>query len=208
MTVGGSVCWRVLIFLPGADMRRRIELIQDFEMPDVSTCICMSPDGQYIFVGGTYKPRLRCYDVHEMSMKFERCVDAEIIKMLVLSDGYEKVGVQVAYVYTAVCSQLALLQDERYIELHVQHGAHLRLRLPKFGRDIAYYAPHAELLVCASGGDIYRLNLELGRFMQPMNSEALSTTCCAVNQHHYLFVNGTNDVCGVHARVTMCTVST
>ena len=28
-------------------------------------------------VAGVYKPRIRCYDVKQLSMKFERCLDAE-----------------------------------------------------------------------------------------------------------------------------------
>lgn len=29
------------------------------------------------FCSGTYKPRIRCYDVHDLSLKFERCLDSE-----------------------------------------------------------------------------------------------------------------------------------
>ena len=36
------------------DIRRRIELIQDFNMPGVSTNINISPDGQYILATGIY----------------------------------------------------------------------------------------------------------------------------------------------------------
>lgn len=105
-----------------------------------------------------------------------------------------------------------MLEDERYIELHVKYGKYFRVRMPEFGRDMAYHAPNAELIIAASGyeivsdinkrgvflqmcsSDIYRLNLELGRFMQPLTSEALSTTCCAVNEQHGLVVTGTVDV--------------
>jgi len=34
------------------DIRRRIQLIQDFEMPTVSNCISVSNDGRYIFATG------------------------------------------------------------------------------------------------------------------------------------------------------------
>lgn len=34
------------------NLRRRIELIQDFEMPTVSTKVGMTEDGNYIFVAG------------------------------------------------------------------------------------------------------------------------------------------------------------
>ena len=29
------------------------------------------------FLVGCYKPRVRCYDVSQMSMKFERCLDSD-----------------------------------------------------------------------------------------------------------------------------------
>jgi ribosome biogenesis protein ENP2 len=74
------------------DIRRRIELIQDFEMPGVSTGVGLSPDGQFILATGTYKPRLRVFDVANLSMKFERCFDSEVIRTLCLSQDYSKVS--------------------------------------------------------------------------------------------------------------------
>lgn len=72
-------------------LRRRIELIQDFEMPAVSNCIRLSSDGHYILATGIYKPRVRCYDVDNLAMKFERCFDSEVISFEILSDDYSKV---------------------------------------------------------------------------------------------------------------------
>ena len=43
-----------------------------------------------IFVGA-YKPVVKCYDFNELSLKFERGLDSEVIKMLVLSNDYSKV---------------------------------------------------------------------------------------------------------------------
>ena len=63
-------------------------MIQDFEMPGVSTAIKVSKDGQYIIASGIYKPRIRCYEVANLSMKFERCLDAEVIQFEMLSDDY------------------------------------------------------------------------------------------------------------------------
>lgn len=60
-------------------------------MPMLSNCISMSRDGQYVFVTGSYKPRVRCYDVNELSLKFERCFDNECIRMKLLSEDYSKV---------------------------------------------------------------------------------------------------------------------
>lgn len=41
-----------MVFLFFVDIRRRIELIQDFEMPTVCTKIKVSRDGQYIMAVG------------------------------------------------------------------------------------------------------------------------------------------------------------
>lgn len=74
------------------DIRRRIELIQDFSMPGLSTSVKMSPDNKFILATGIYKPRVRCYEVNNLSLKFERCFDSEVVTFQVLSEDYSKVG--------------------------------------------------------------------------------------------------------------------
>lgn len=68
-------------------------MIQDFDMPVVSTSVRTSNDGQYVFATGTYKPRVKCFDVNNLSLKFERCFDAEVVTFEILSDDYSKVGI-------------------------------------------------------------------------------------------------------------------
>lgn len=80
-------------FVCPPDIRQRIELIQDFEMPGVSTSIRMSRDGNYIMAAGIYKPRIRCFEVDNLAMKFERCFDAEAVTFEILSDDYSKVRI-------------------------------------------------------------------------------------------------------------------
>ncbi|XP_048256625.1 nucleolar protein 10-like isoform X1 [Haliotis rufescens] len=160
------------------DIQRRIELIQDFEMPAVSRCVQVSRDGQYILTTGTYKPRLRCYDVHQLSLKFERGLDAEVLKFLVLSEDYTKV---------------LFLEDERYVEFHTQFGRHYRTRIPKYGRDLAYHYPSCDVYFVGVSPEIYRLNLEHGRFLSPLVTSATEINCCEFNPMHQLFVCGTKE---------------
>lgn len=72
-------------------IRQRIELIQDFEMPGVSNNVKISEDGKFIFATGIYKPRVRVYEVDNLSMKFERCFDSESVQFQILSEDYSKV---------------------------------------------------------------------------------------------------------------------
>lgn len=158
------------------DIRRRIELIQDFEMPTVSYCVKVSNDGQYICAAGTYKPRFRCYDVTQMSLKFERGLDSDVVKFQFLSDDYSKV---------------VFLENDRYIEFHSQYGRYHRTRIPKYGRDLAYHTSSCDLYVVGVSQEIYRLNLEQGRFMNPLVTGASEVNCCEFNPVHQMFACGT-----------------
>ena len=72
------------------ELRRRVELLQDFDMPTVSNRLRISADGNFVLATGVYKPRVRCYDVHELGLKFERCLDSEVTAFRILSDDYSK----------------------------------------------------------------------------------------------------------------------
>ncbi|XP_062142963.1 nucleolar protein 10 [Drosophila sulfurigaster albostrigata] len=160
------------------DSRRQIELIQDFDMPGVCTSIRMSPDQQYILATGTYKPRVKCFEVSNLSIKFERCFDSEVTTFEVISDDYSK---------------MVFLQCDRYVEIHAAHGRHYRLRIPRFGRDMKYHKPSCDMFIVGVGRDIYRLNLERGQFLQPYETDASCLNACEVNPEHHLLVVGTKE---------------
>ena len=53
--------------------------------------------------------------------------------------------------------------------------------------------PSLNLLFFCFRNEIFRLNLELGRFHEPLYSQSESLTCCQFNDQHQLFVCGTTD---------------
>ncbi|CAF0814445.1 unnamed protein product [Didymodactylos carnosus] len=158
-----------------SDLQQRIELIQGFEMPQLSNNIALTRDGQYIFVTGLYKPRVRCYDVNELSLKFERCFDNECIKMKILSDDYSKV---------------VFMHTNRYIEFHAQSGNYYTTRIPKTGRDFDYCYSSCDLYVVGASNEIFRFNLEQGQFLQPLQTSSNGFNACQFNTDHELFVCG------------------
>ena len=157
------------------DLQRRIELIQDFTMPTVSNAIKMSFDQQYIFVSGTYKPRVRCYDVKDLSLKYERCIDSEVVTFTILSHDYSKT---------------AFLLEDRNIEFHTPQGTHFKIRFPKFGRDMAYHPANCDLMLVGTGSEIYRLNLDQGRFLKSYETHSKELTKCVINPEHHLVMAG------------------
>lgn len=149
-------------------IRRRIELLQDFSMPSASTKLVQSADGRYIMAAGTYPPRIRCYDVDDLSLKFERYLDAGVVDMVMLGDDYSK---------------MALLLEDRSIAFHAAYGAHESVRIPTFGRAMAYEPTTCELLLAAKGNQIYRLNLEDGRFTEPWTFEPTEASANCITAH-------------------------
>ncbi|CAK5275517.1 unnamed protein product [Mycena citricolor] len=157
-----------------------LELIQGFEFPEASNRIKTTRDGQHVVATGTYKPQMRVWDLSQLSLKFERHSDAENVDFVMLSDDWTKA---------------ILLQNDRTVELHTQGGFHYRTRIPRFGRSIAYHFPSCDALVSASGNEIYRLNLEQGRFMTPLvlqddEADIPGVNVIDINPVHQLFAFG------------------
>ncbi|KAI3645973.1 hypothetical protein MP228_008901 [Amoeboaphelidium protococcarum] len=157
---------------------QRVELIQDFDFPEAALRLKQSRDGEYIMATGLYKPQIRVFELSQMSMKFERHTDAENVQFEILSEDWRK---------------MALLQADRTIEFHSPAGMHFRTRIPKYGRDMAYHYQSADLLVAASGHEVYRLNLEKGQFLNSLETQSIGVNTVMVNRANQLWFTGGED---------------
>jgi len=160
------------------EYRTRVEFIQDLEFPQASNRIKMSPDQKYLIATGVYKPQVRCFEMSELSMKFERHMDCEVVQFQVLSDDWTKI---------------AFLQMDRTVEFHSQAGTYYKTRIPKYGRDIAYDRTTCDLIAVGVGSEAWRLNLDLGRFMAPFKTECSSINVCKISPVHNLYAFGSED---------------
>ncbi|KAI8818545.1 WD40-repeat-containing domain protein [Fimicolochytrium jonesii] len=154
------------------EWRRRIELIQDFEFPEASLKIKPTRDGNYIVATGVYQPQMRVYELAQKSMKFDRHQDCENVQFEILSDDWSKT---------------VMLQSDRTIELHTQFGLHYKTRVPKFGRDMAYHYPSCDLMIAGASNEIWRLNLDQGRFMTSLVTDSPAINVMGINPAHQLF---------------------
>jgi ribosome biogenesis protein ENP2 len=162
------------------DYRRRVELLQDFHFPAGSQRVRMSPDGNFVVASGVYPPIVKVFDVRDLSLKFERGLDAEVVQLEVLSQDFGK---------------LAFLQADRSVAFHAPYGTHYNMRIPKFGRDMTYHRENCELYVAASGSDVYRINLDQGRFVAPLELQSSDSAANVVklNPIHQLLGVGCED---------------
>ncbi|OII74768.1 uncharacterized protein cubi_00321 [Cryptosporidium ubiquitum] len=139
-----------------SEFKNRIEILQNFDFSVASSRIRVSPDKQFIAGTGTYPPELRMFDIKELSMKFMRRFDFEVYDFIFLSEDYKK---------------LAFLMTDRVIEFHSQGGRHCRIRVPKQGRSMEYLSSAAELFIFGSTNEAYRLDLESGMFLAPLETD-------------------------------------
>jgi ribosome biogenesis protein ENP2 len=99
------------------------------------------------------------------------------------------------------------LQRDRSLQLHTQGGLHHSIRLPTYGRSLGYHSPSADALVGCTGTEIYRFNLEEGRYMTPLEiargwgddreSEVEGVNVVDVNPRHGLWSFGLDGGGGV-----------
>ena len=136
----------------------RVELLQDFEFEEASACIRVSDDGEWVMSTGTYKPQIHTHYLPNLSLSFARHTTTLNHSFVLLSSDYSK---------------SLHLQTDRRLEFHTPGGCHYQTRLPRYGRSLQYDRKSAEALVPAVGvnadgsGEVYRLNLEVGRYMKP-----------------------------------------
>lgn len=62
-----------------SEYQRRLQLLQDFNFPTAAQKIQISKDGQYLGVIGHYPPQVKMFDLSQLSQKFERHLDSEIL---------------------------------------------------------------------------------------------------------------------------------
>ncbi|KAF2009495.1 WD40 repeat-like protein [Aaosphaeria arxii CBS 175.79] len=139
------------------EFANRIELLQDFSFEEASQCVRVSPDGNWLMSTGTYKPAIHVHNLNQLALSFERHTNNENVTFQILSSDFTK---------------SLHLQGDRTLDFHTGGGIHYSVRVPRFGRDLLYDANAAEALVPSVGvnaegsGEVFRLNLEVGRFMK------------------------------------------
>ncbi|KAF2972887.1 hypothetical protein GQX73_g723 [Xylaria multiplex] len=139
------------------EFQNRIELLQDFSFEEASACVRVSEDNNWIVSTGTYKPQIHVHYLPHLSLSYARHTTSLNIKFTLLSTD---------------ASKSLHLQSDRRVEFHTPAGLHETIKLPRYGRDLCYDRLTTEALIGSVGlgadghGEVFRFNLEAGRFMQ------------------------------------------
>lgn len=156
----------------------KVALLQDLWFETATTKIKATPDGEYLIASGIYPPQIKVYELSQLSMKFERHLDSEIVDFEILDDDYSK---------------LAFLCVDRSIYFHAKYGKHHSLRIPRMGRNLTYDCWSCDLLCAASSPDLYRINLEQGRFLSSLATQSPALNVVSRSKVHGLVACGGDD---------------
>eukprot|EP00658_Telonema_sp_P-2_P031603 TRINITY_DN23610_c0_g1_i4.p1 TRINITY_DN23610_c0_g1~~TRINITY_DN23610_c0_g1_i4.p1 ORF type:complete len:666 (+),score=201.25 TRINITY_DN23610_c0_g1_i4:247-2244(+) len=135
----------------------RIELLNDFEFPHFTRCLFRTANGTNIFAAGDYPPRLKCFDVTQLSIKYSFNADMPIMSGVSLSSDFKK---------------FALRGEGRTLTVHHSAAVVDRLRVPHTQRCLTYHENNCDLLSGGNSADIHRFNLDSGAFIDPFTTSS------------------------------------
>ena len=104
---------------------------------------------------------MKCYELDQLAVKFERHLVAEIVDFQMITEDYSK---------------MVFLCADRSVHFHAKPGAYHKIRTPKQGRDLAYSPNTCDLVIVGSTSEIYRVNLEQVK-ARPSSSIANACAC-------------------------------
>lgn len=172
----------------------QLTLIQEFGFPEASMKVRTTPDGEFALATGTYKPQVRCYDLRELALKWERHTASENVDFQVrLQSSRFRHLLTFTQILSSDWTKSVHLQNDRTVSVHSQSQLHYSIRVPKFGRSLAYHFPSCDTLIGGTGNQVYRLNLEQGRFLNPLDLDSSSVegvNAVDVNPAHQLWSFG------------------
>eukprot|EP00850_Spirogloea_muscicola_P014821 SM000109S14135 [mRNA] locus=s109:19278:23306:- [translate_table: standard] len=173
---------------------RRLELVQDMDFDTASTRIKATPDGAFLVASGVYPPQVRVYELSQLSLKFERHLDAEIIDFqarlsprLHCPPTCQHRRPPAKQARAALTTSILLVGPAQILSEDYSKLAFL------MGRDLAYDSASCDLLVAASSPQVYRLNLEQGSFLTPLTTQSPSVNVLGISPTNGLVVCGGED---------------
>ncbi|KMV65558.1 hypothetical protein M970_080280 [Encephalitozoon cuniculi EcunIII-L] len=116
-----------------------------------STDMSLSDDGRYLLSVGVYKPSIKIYDLANLSLKVERHLESDPVRVIPLVED---------------ASKACILRNDRTIEFHAKYGYHEGIKVPTPCFDICLNRFRAEILSGGTGLSVYRFNLDQGRFLR------------------------------------------
>jgi ribosome biogenesis protein ENP2 len=148
----------------------------NFNFPSAVKIIKEAPSSNFLIAYGNYPPQIKCFDLENLCLKFQRNLDADIIDFQFLGSNWEK---------------LVLLRSDKFLEFHTKSGRYYQIKLDKMAVDLSFSEKHGIIFIPSSENEILRLDLEKGKFLSSLkNFSKFNNTCSGTNSFDNLFAVG------------------
>ncbi|AFP65577.1 nucleolar protein 10 (nucleomorph) [Chroomonas mesostigmatica CCMP1168] len=157
-------------------MEKNVKNKLNFWFPSSVKLIKETGDSNFLIGYGLYPPQLRCFDLNDLSLKFERHLDAEIVDFQILSLNWEKI---------------VFLRADKYLEFQIKSGRFFQTKIPEIGIDLLFASENATIYIPSCKTHIFRYNLENGKFLNCLkNISRYHNTCSGKNPTNHLLIFG------------------
>lgn len=152
------------------------ETTWQFNFPSSIQKIKETHDSNFLIAYGIYPSQIKCFDLNDISLKFERHVDTEIIDFQILSSNWEKI---------------VLLKIDKQLEFQIKSGRYYQVKIPDSGVSLLLSQETNILYIPSYKNEIFRLDLENGKFITPIKNLLFhGNTCSGRNSKNNLLAFG------------------
>mmetsp|Transcript_13656 Transcript_13656/g.34340 ORF Transcript_13656/g.34340 Transcript_13656/m.34340 type:complete len:351 (+) Transcript_13656:95-1147(+) len=136
----------------------------DFGFPSFCQKIKETLTGSFLISYGEYPPQVRCFDLENLSLKFERHLDSSIQNFQIISQDWQK---------------LLFLRNDKQLEFHNKGGFHYKTKILANGVDLLFQSKNNIAYIPSTKNEIFKLDLKEGKFLNSMKNESLYTNTCS-----------------------------
>lgn len=130
---------------------KEIQVLAELNFPVACNGISISKDKNRLLVVGVYPPSVKLFDLKSGILKFERHLVSDPLKIISLEEDAEK---------------FSILRNDKTIEFHTRNGYYEKVKTPNQPKDMILNTSTSELYLGGNYDEIYRFNLEQGRFLK------------------------------------------
>nr|UXY86786.1 nucleolar protein 10 [Cryptomonas paramecium] len=132
-----------------------VKLSIDLIFPSVIKKSQITQDNSFLISYGEYPPQIRCFDLHSLSLKFQRAIDHEVKDFCILSRNWEK---------------FVLLKSNKCLEFHCKKGYYYQIKIPKTSNFLFFDKYDNILYIFSTGNEIFKFDINQGKFIKSITS--------------------------------------
>jgi ribosome biogenesis protein ENP2 len=137
-----------------------INSIIDLSFPSLIKKIKQTKDAGFLIGYGGYPPQVRCFDLYNLGLKFQRTFSCEINDFQIITQNWEKI---------------IFLRSDKHLEFHSKSGFYYQFKIPNTANSLAFDDYSKILYIFSLNNEILRFNLDLGKFIPSFKSNIQST---------------------------------